>query len=138
MLQNGLCLVSLDTFGHHIIDVLDDSRSELEIILTLNSLLGHRLCNTLRVTTFELPGKKITKPTLEQRNDTADEKDPNAPSWCPEADTGAFTDLTSIEAIVNQVLDVFCHTHLSHEPVLVTIHASQMTDVREDVLKSIC
>jgi hypothetical protein len=36
------------------------------------------------------------------------------------------------------MLEVFRHPDLSHKPVLVPIHASQVTNMRENVLKTVC
>ena len=43
----------------------------------------------------------------------------------------------SVEPVVDEVLDVLAHSDLSHELVLVSVHSSQLTNVREDVLKTI-
>lgn len=42
-----------------------------------------------------------------------------------------------IEAVVDEMLQVFAHSNLPHELVLVAVHASQLTDMGEDVLQSI-
>lgn len=41
VLQDGASLVLLHTLGHHVQDVVHDSRSELQIKVGLNALLGH-------------------------------------------------------------------------------------------------
>ena len=42
-----------------------------------------------------------------------------------------------IEAIVDQMLQILAHTNLSHQLVFVTIHAGQLTNVRENILQAI-
>ena len=42
-----------------------------------------------------------------------------------------------IESVVYNVLDVFAHSNLSHQLVLVSIHSSQLTNMSEDVLQPI-
>lgn len=42
-----------------------------------------------------------------------------------------------VEAVVDEMLQVFAHSNLPHELVLVAVHASQLTDMGEDVLQSI-
>lgn len=44
----------------------------------------------------------------------------------------------SVEAVVDEMLQVFAHPDLSHQLVLVSIHASQLTHMSENVLQSIC
>lgn len=40
MLQDGASLVLLDTLWHHVQDVVHDSRSQLQVKVRLNALLG--------------------------------------------------------------------------------------------------
>lgn len=42
-----------------------------------------------------------------------------------------------VEAVVNEMLQVFAHSDLPHEFVLIAVHASQLTNMGEDVLQSI-
>lgn len=42
-----------------------------------------------------------------------------------------------VESIVDQVLQVFAHSDLSHQFVLVAIHASQLADMSENVLQTV-
>lgn len=42
-----------------------------------------------------------------------------------------------VEAVVDEMLQVFAHSNLPHELVLVAVHASQLTDMGKDVLESI-
>lgn len=43
----------------------------------------------------------------------------------------------SVEAVVDEMLQVFAHSDLSHQLVLVSIHTSQLTHMSENVLQSI-
>ncbi len=42
-----------------------------------------------------------------------------------------------VEAVVDEMLQVFAHSDLPHELVLVAVHPSQLTNMSEDVLQSI-
>lgn len=43
----------------------------------------------------------------------------------------------SIKPVVDQMLQIFAHPDLSHQLVLVAVHASQLTNMSEDVLQPI-
>lgn len=43
----------------------------------------------------------------------------------------------SVEAVVDEMLQVFTHPDLSHQLVLVAVHASQLTHMSENVLQPI-
>ena len=43
----------------------------------------------------------------------------------------------SVEPIVDEMLQIFAHPDLSHQLVLVAVHACQLTNMSEDVLQSI-
>lgn len=101
MLQDRLRLVLLDSLGHHVEDVVHDSGTKFEIEVRFDTLLRNRLCDSLRVTTFELTSEQIAEPSLEERNDTAKEEEPDAPSGSPESDTRTFTDWSRVEASVD-------------------------------------
>jgi hypothetical protein len=103
----------------------------------LDTLFGDSLSDAFRITSLELAREEITKPAFKKWHDTTHEEQPDAPTGSPEADTRTFTNGTCIEAIVDEVLQVFRHSDLSHELVLVTVHARKGTNVREDILKSI-
>jgi hypothetical protein len=62
MLKNGLSLILLNRFRHHIQDVMHDSGAKLEIEMRFDPLFSHGLCNTFAVPAFELSSKKIPKP----------------------------------------------------------------------------
>lgn len=44
----------------------------------------------------------------------------------------------SVEAVVDEVLEVLAHADLSHQLVLVAVHASQLAHVGKDVLQPVC
>ena len=134
MLQNGFSFVLLDSFRHHIVDVFDDSCSQLKVILTFHALFGDCLCDTFGVSSLKLPCKQIAEPSLKQRDNSSDEEEPYTPSWCPKSNTRSFSNLTSVEPVVDQMLEVFSHSNLPHQPILVPIHSSQMSNMRKDIL----
>jgi len=43
----------------------------------------------------------------------------------------------SVEAVVDKMLEILTHANLSHQFVLVAIHASQLADMCKYVLKSV-
>jgi hypothetical protein len=116
---------------------MHDSSSKLEVVMRLDTLFGDSLGDALRITSLELPREEITKPTFKKGHDTTHEEQPDAPAGSPEADTRTLTNGTCIEAIVDEVLQVFRHSDLSHELVLVTVHARQGANVRKGILKSV-
>ena len=138
MLQNGSGLVGSDAFGHHVNDVVHHSRTELQVKVTLHSLLGDGLGHAFADTALELSSQQVAQPALQQRDDTAQEEEPNAPARCPEAAAGTLPDGASVEAVVDQVLQVLAHAHLSHQTVLVAVHTRQLTHVGKDVLQAVC
>ena len=110
--------------------------------MRLNTLLGDSLGDTLRIMSLELVREKITKPTFKKRYNTAHEEKPAAPAGGPEADTGTLANGTSIEAIVDEVLQVLRHLDLPHKLVLVTVHTVTVhtrkgADVRKYILEGI-
>lgn len=154
VLQNRLRLVLLDRLRHHVKNIVHDRGTELEIVVRLNTLLRHRLGDTLRITALELTGEQVAEPALEQGHDAAHEEEPDAPAGSPEADTGTLADRTGVEPVVDQVLEVLRHAHLPHQLqfcelvklvhegeatylVLVPVHTREGTNVSEDVLKSV-
>lgn len=49
-----------------------------------------------------------------------------------------YTTLTySVEPVVDEMLQVFAHPDLSHQLVLVAVHACQLTHVGKDVLQAV-
>lgn len=73
--------------------------AQLQVVVTLYSLLGHRLGDALRVATLELSRQQVSKPTLEQRSDSAHEEQPHSPAWRPEAATRALADGTLLKYV---------------------------------------
>lgn len=137
MLKNRSGLVLLDAFWHHVNDVVHNRGSQLEIEVRLDALLGDSLGDTFAVATLELTRQKVSKPALQQRSDSAHEEQPDSPSRRPEAATGSFADRSRVEAVVNQMLQVLAHSNLLHQLVLVAVHTSQLSNVSEDVLKTV-
>lgn len=43
----------------------------------------------------------------------------------------------SVEAVVDEMLEIFAHSDLSHQLVLVAVHARQLTNVGKDILQPI-
>lgn len=43
----------------------------------------------------------------------------------------------SVEAVVDEMFEIFAHSDLSHQLVLVAVHSRQLTNVGKDVLQSI-
>lgn len=43
----------------------------------------------------------------------------------------------SVEAVVDEMLEIFAHSDLSHQLVLVAVHSCQLTNVGKDVLQSV-
>ena len=117
---------------------MHDSSSELEVIMGFDTLFGDSLGDAFRISSFELPREEIAKPAFKKWHDAAHEEQPDAPTGSPEADTGTLANGTCIEAIIDEVLQVFRHSDLSHELVLVTVHARKGTNVRKDILEGIC
>ena len=65
VLQNRLRLVLLDRLRHHVQNIVHDRGTELKIVVRLDTLLRHRLRDTLRVTALELTGEQVAEPALE-------------------------------------------------------------------------
>ena len=138
MLQNGLRLVLLDRLRHHVQNIVHNGSAQFEIIVRFDTLLRNGLRDALAVATFELTGQQVTKPMLEQRYDTTHEEYPNTPSWRPETTTGTLADRPRIEPVIDQMLEILAHPDLSHEFILVSVHASESSDVGKDVLQCVC
>ena len=133
MLQNSVDLVLLDSLRHHIHEITHDRSAELQVKVRFNTLLCDSLRNTLAMSAFELTGEQVTKPALQQRNDTAHEEQPDSPSRGPETTARSLTNGARVESVVNQMLQVLARTNLVHQLVLVSVHASQLTDVVEGI-----
>ena len=122
MLQNCLGFVGFHTIRHHIVDVHYDCSSKLQIILRFYSLFRHGLRYVFRVSAFELSSEKVAQPPFNEWNYPSEKEKPYSPARSPEANSRAFANWTSIEAIVDEMLQVFRHSDLSHQPVLVSVH----------------
>ena len=138
MLEYRFRLVGFDTLRHHIIDVHDDGGAELEVVLTLDALLCDGLGRALGVPPFELPCQQVAEPPLKEGNDASYKEEPYSPAWSPKTYTRAAANLSSVEPVVYQMLEVLRHPYLPHESVLITIHACKVTNMCEDVLEPIC
>mmetsp|Transcript_31892 Transcript_31892/g.87345 ORF Transcript_31892/g.87345 Transcript_31892/m.87345 type:complete len:298 (-) Transcript_31892:756-1649(-) len=137
VLQDGTALVGLDALGHHVEDVVHHRRAELQVVMRLDPLLGHRLRDALGGAPLELAREQVAQPALEQRRDAAQEEEPHAPAGRPDAAARPLADRSRVEAVVDQVLQVLAHPDLPHQPVLVTVHAGELAHVREDVLQAV-
>ena len=71
MLQNGLGLVLLDRLGHHVEDVVHDRRTELQVEVRLDALLGDRFGNSFAIAPLELAGEKVSEPKNKRISNTA-------------------------------------------------------------------
>jgi hypothetical protein len=53
---------------------MEDERSQFQVIVRLDTLLGDGQSDTLAVSTLELTSEQVTEPALEQGDDTAQEE----------------------------------------------------------------
>jgi hypothetical protein len=84
-----------------------------------------------------ISSEKISEPPFQKRHDSAQEEQPHTPAWSPKAAARAFTHRASVEAVVNEMLQVLAHAHLPHKTIFVSIHARQLANVSKDVLQTI-
>ena len=138
MLQNSLSLVCANTVWHHIINVHDNSCAQLQVKLTFYTLLRYCLRYALAVTSLKLASKQIAEPTLQQRNNASQKETPHAPARRPKSYAWSFSDLTRVKAVIYEVFQILCHTHLPHKPILVAVHACQVANVRKYILQGVC
>lgn len=96
----------LYTLRHHVQDVVHHCRTQLQIIMRFNSLLGDSPRHSLGLSTFELPRKKVPKPSLQQRNNSSKEEKPHAPHRSPESHPRTLSHGSSIEPVVDQMFQV--------------------------------
>merc|ERR1719491_81804 len=101
---------------------MHDSSAQLQIKMTLNTLLRDSLRDTLRKTTLKLTRQQIAKPPLKQWHNSTQEEEPHTPTRSPKSAAWAFANGTCVETVVDQVFQVLAHAHLTHEAVLVPIH----------------
>ena len=99
MLKNCAGLVLLDALWHHVQNIVHNRCAQLEVEVAFNALLGYSLGDSFAVATFELAGKEIAQPTLEKRNNTAKEEQPDSPARSPNTDTGTLTDRAGVESV---------------------------------------
>ena len=85
------------------------------------------------MTAFKLSGKQVSEPSLKQWDDTSQEKQPDPPSRSPEATSRAFSDWSTIESIVNKMLEILTRPDLVHELVFIAIHPCQLSHVIERI-----
>lgn len=116
---------------------MHDSSSKLKVVMGLDTLLGDGFGDALRITSLELAREKITKPAFKKWYNTTHKEKPDAPTRSPEADTRTLANGTGIEAIVDEVLQVLCHSDLPHEFVFVSVHACEGANVRKNILKGV-
>lgn len=105
--------------------------------MRLNSLLGDVLSMALGVPPLELSRQQVAKPPLEQRHDASQEEEPDPPGGGPEAHTGPLPNGPGVESVVYEMFQVLAHSDLPHESILVAVHARQLPDMVEGVLKAI-
>ena len=89
------------------------------------------------MSSFELSGEQVPKPPFHDRDDSSQEEEPDSPARRPNADSRAFADGTGVEAEVDEVFNVFAEPHLSHELVLVAVHACGIPHMSEDILQTV-
>lgn len=104
------------------------------------------------VHTLKLSGEQIPEPPLQQWSDAPHEEQPDPPAGSPEPTTWTFAHRTlsekktlehkktqvkhkqvgrwlrkeysySVEAVVDEMLEIFAHSDLSHQLVLVAVHS---------------
>ncbi len=137
MLHDRAVLVRLYPLGHHIHNVVEDGCAQLQIVVALDALLGDALGDALCMAALKVARQQVAQPPLEEGHDAAKEKDPHSPHGRPEATPGPLADGPRIEAIVDEVLEVFAHADLAHQLVLVAVHACELPHVRKDVVQPI-
>lgn len=94
MLENCAGFVGTDALWHHVEDVVHDGSSELEIKVRLTALLGHGLGSSTGSTALKVAREEVAQPSLQERDDAAQEKEPNTPARRPEAHTGTLSNRT--------------------------------------------
>jgi hypothetical protein len=90
------------------------------------------------MTTFELTSEEILKPTFEKRDNSPKEEEPHPVTGKVESVPWALADGAGIETMIDDVLQILASPNLAHQPVLVSIHTRQLTDVVEDVVNPVC
>ncbi len=88
-----------------------DGSAQLQIKVGLDALLGDGLGNALGLAPLELARQQVAQPALQQGHDAAQEEEPHAPHWRPEAYAGALAHGARVEPVVHQVLQVLQKHH---------------------------
>ena len=70
---------------------------------------------------LELPAEEVAEPALQERHHPEDEEEPDEPAGRPDAAARPLAHRPSVEAVVDDVLQVFSHADLLHQ--LVPVHA---------------
>ncbi|CAN8015572.1 unnamed protein product, partial [Ixodes persulcatus] len=120
---------------------------QLKVEVALDALLGDRLGDALGVASLELPGQQVAQPALQQGGDAPHEEEPHPPAGGPDPAARALAHgalehtrergTPPVEAVVDQVLEVLAHANLTHELVLVAVHARELAHMGEDVLEPV-
>ena len=137
VLEDHARLVRSDAFRHHVRDVLQHRRAQLQVVVALHALLCYRVRRRVAVAALELARQQVLQPALQQRHDAAQEEQPHAPAREPEPAARTLAHGARVESVVDEVLEVLAHAHLAHQAVLVPVHARQLPDVREAVLQAV-
>lgn len=74
--------------------------------MRFDTLLRHGLGDSFRVTALEMSSKQVAEPTLQQWNDTTQEEEPYSPAWRPESTSRTLADWSSVEAVIDDVLQI--------------------------------
>ena len=127
MLQNCPGLVLLDTLRHHIDDVMHDTGPQLQVEVTLHSLLGDSFSHSLAVSSLKLSRQNITRPSIQEWSLPSHEEVPHSPSRSQESTTWALTYRSCIEPVVNDMFLGLEHPDLLHQLVLVSVHACHLS-----------
>ena len=80
------------------------SSSELEIVVTLNSLFSDCFSDPLTVSPLELSSQQVTQPSLQQRDNTTQEEEPYSPAWSPDSASWTLSNWTLIRHIMHHFL----------------------------------
>jgi hypothetical protein len=75
----------------------------------------------------------ITKPAFKKWHNTTHKEQSDMPIRSPEANTRTFTNGICIEAIVDDMLQVFHHLNLPYELILVMAHAHKGTNMHKGI-----
>ena len=116
---------------------MHDRSSKLQIKMTLDTLFCNSCRKSFRLATFKLAGEEVTEPAFKKGDDSTEKKEPDTPARGPETYARAFTHGTRVEAVVDEMFQVLAETDLTHELVLVAVHARELSDMGKNVLKAV-